>query len=353
MSFRTFLTAAVCMLPLAACAPESGEATGEETSSDDSAVSGDIVYQVTRPDYRKCMYPMCGGVFIKAVNKAKTKCFDGTSQDECYVADIDDAALGLTGKQADEVRLATLQGKVLLSAELEQLQDGYAKLLVHKAFEAQTGHDATGTYYLVEPSGITCIKAPCPNFHARKLNSSSTKQVTDIDLSQLGLDQDAIDRTMNAVFETHIIVSGTIASVQTPAGTEKRLTVSELFDTVEPETLLCMSHSECGDGAYCNFDECLSGCTDGQICPAVCYGACVPGDAPVCPGGGTICQAFCTGGDIDIPQGCAIPACDCPIQQPGSCFAACGSAAPDKSCYCDDSCAQYGDCCEDYAAQCQ
>jgi hypothetical protein len=353
MSFRTFLTAAaVVLVPLSACAPDSSEPAAEENASEESAVAGDTVYQVTRPDYRKCASPMCGGVFIKAVNKTKTKCFDGSSQDECYVADIDDSKLGLTGEQADEVRLATLDGKVLLSAELVEVQDGYANLLVHKAYQAETGHAVTGSYWLVEPSGITCIKAPCPNFHARKLNSSSTKLITDIDLSSLGLDEARQSEIMNAVFETHIIVSGSIASIATQAGTEKRLTVSEVFDTVEATTALCLADDDCGSGSHCDHSECLSGCADGQICPAVCYGACVPGDAPVCPGGGTICQAMCTGGDIDIPEGCPVPACDCPIQKPGSCFAACGGAAPDKSCYCDDGCAQYGDCCSDYASQC-
>ena len=353
MSFRTFFTAAVvCLAPLSACAPDSSGEPAEDRVTDESAVAGDTVYRVTRPDYRKCAWPMCGGVFIQAVNKTKTKCFDGSSQEECYVAGIDDAKLGLVGTQADEVRMATYAGKVLLSGELTQVQGEYANLLVHKAFEASTDHLATGSFYLVEPSGITCVKAPCPNFNARKLNSSSTKLITDIDLSSLGLDDAAQSEIMNAVFETHIVVSGSIASVQTQAGTEKRLTVSEIFETVEPTTSLCLAHDDCGAGSHCDHTECLSGCAEGQVCAAVCYGACVPGDAPVCPGGGTICEAMCTGGDIDIPDGCPIPACDCPIQNPGSCSSACGGAAPDKSCYCDASCEDYGDCCTDYASQC-
>ena len=354
MSFRTLVTAAaVCLLPLSACAPDSTEPGSEENASEESAVSGDTIFQDTRPDYRKCAWPMCGGVYVKAINKSETKCFDGSKQEECYVAGVDEAKLGLTGDQAGEVAMAIREGKVLLSGEFDQVKDGYANLLVHKAFQAQTGNVVTGTHYMVEPSGITCVKAPCPNFTANKLNGASKKLVTDIDLSALDLDDAGQEAIMKAIWETHIIVSGTIANVDTSIGVEKRLSVSEVFQTVEPITQLCLSHDACGAGSHCDFTQCLSNCVEGQVCPAVCYGACVPGDAPVCPGGGTICQAFCTGGDIDIPEGCAIPACDCPINKPGSCASACGGAAPDKSCYCDDSCEQYGDCCEDYATECK
>jgi hypothetical protein len=36
-----------------------------------------------------------------------------------------------------------------------------------------------------------------------------------------------------------------------------------------------------------------------------------------------------------------------------SCRAACGGSAPDGSCWCDDQCAEYGDCCSDRAEHCQ
>lgn len=36
----------------------------------------------------------------------------------------------------------------------------------------------------------------------------------------------------------------------------------------------------------------------------------------------------------------------------GSCANSCGGASPDQTCYCDDVCAQYGDCCEDIVEHC-
>lgn len=39
---------------------------------------------------------------------------------------------------------------------------------------------------------------------------------------------------------------------------------------------LCLSADDCDGGTVCDTSECLSGCADGEICPEVCYGQCVP-----------------------------------------------------------------------------
>jgi hypothetical protein len=57
-----------------------------------------------------------------------------------------------------------------------------------------------------------------------------------------------------------------------------------------------------------------------MMCPAVCYGVCTEGEPPP-------------------PAG-------------ASCDGACDGASSDQSCWCDDSCSYYGDCCSDYAAVC-
>lgn len=52
---------------------------------------------------------------------------------------------------------------------------------------------------------------------------------------------------------------------------------------VDPTPKLCLGDDACGAGEVCDHSECLSGCPDGGICPAVCFGQCVPGDdEPAC-----------------------------------------------------------------------
>lgn len=278
MSFRTFLTAASLAVSFAACAPDSSVETLEDSSTDERAVSGDVVYVVTGRDFRKCSYPMCSGFFVKAVNKAKTTCFDGSKQTECYVSAIDTTGLGLSGTDADELRAAVESGQVLLSAELTELDEpegvpaGFAKLQVHKAYQAETGNEVTGSYYVVEPSGITCITTPCASLDARKINSTSVKPVTNIDFSALGLTEGEQQAFLSTIFEQNLVVSGSLSTVNTPAGREKRLTLSEIFSTVQ----------------HTSQDSCVDACggqsPDGCYCDDLCveYGDCCADHADAC-----------------------------------------------------------------------
>ena len=40
---------------------------------------------------------------------------------------------------------------------------------------------------------------------------------------------------------------------------------------------LCMSTDQCGEGEVCDHSVCHSNCSPGLVCPAVCFGECVPG----------------------------------------------------------------------------
>ena len=45
-------------------------------------------YFTVRPDFRKCLFPLCGGYFVKAVNRTLTPCPDGSLKAECYIASL-------------------------------------------------------------------------------------------------------------------------------------------------------------------------------------------------------------------------------------------------------------------------
>lgn len=131
-------------------------------------------------------------------------------------------------------------------------------------------------------------------------------------------------------------------------------------DAPAPE--LCLADDACGPGRVCDHSECLSGCADGMICPAVCYGQCVDAPAP------TMCGGFagfpCPAGQecVDDPADDCDPAnggadcggicIDAPPPAANSCQGHCGGPSEDKSCYCDDLCEGYGDCCSDFAELC-
>ncbi|MFO0616782.1 MAG: DUF6748 domain-containing protein [Polyangiaceae bacterium] len=308
------------LAPLSACAPEAPvESNPEESSEVDArAVGVDTVYVVVGQDFKKCAWPMCGGVYVKAVNQTKTTCADGSKAAQCYVADLDLVALGLNEQEASDTRNAAVAGRVLLSGGFGPIP-GFAstKLVVQKAFEQRTDAVPTGTFYTVGPSGIVCITTPCPSLAAHKMNAGTTTNVTDVDFSALGLTSDEVAAAFETIQAKNLVLSGTIKTT----GNKKKLKVSQIFDTVEPATqALCLTDAACGANMHCDTSVCLSNCAPGMVCPAVCYGACAPG-APA-PTGGT-------------------------------CVDACGDQSADETCWCDPACTYYGDCCADYASTCK
>jgi hypothetical protein len=140
------------------------------------------------------------------------------------------------------------------------------------------------------------------------------KPLTDLDFSALGLSSDEAAAAANTVATTGLVISGSIKT----QGQKKTLKATQIFDTVQAEQQLCLNDAACGEGAFCDMSVCLSNCPPDMVCAAVCHGACTPGEEP-------------TG---------------------ASCVDACGGASADESCYCDDACDYYGDCCTDYAGEC-
>lgn len=59
------------------------------------------------------------------------------------------------------------------------------------------------------------------------------------------------------------------------------LEASEGADVSKP-LLLCLTDDACKEGQYCDHSECLGNCPPDQICPAVCWGQCLPEEGDPC-----------------------------------------------------------------------
>jgi len=66
------------------------------------------------PDLRDCLYPICGGWFVERVNHADMRCADGTMQPQCYVLEVDWAALGLDPVREAELVAAAYRDEVIV-----------------------------------------------------------------------------------------------------------------------------------------------------------------------------------------------------------------------------------------------
>lgn len=305
---------------VAACAPDTSAPTSEDVDSvEDQRVEADTVYVVTGRDFRKCAWPMCGGYFVKAINKAKTTCFDGTKQPECYVSDLDLTPMELPEEQSFAVRDRATAGEVLISGNLQPVGgdfgNGFGKLVGFKAWQNRDAGAVSGTAHLVASSGIVCITTPCPSLEARKINSTVVKAVTDLDFAALDLTDDEEAAAGSVAATTGLMATGSMKT----KGNKKVFVAKQIFDQVQPELPLCTTDDQCGADAHCDMTECLSPCAPGMVCPAVCMGACKPG---------------------------------APVVSTSTCQDRCGSSSEDVSCWCDALCEDYGDCCDDFIASC-
>jgi hypothetical protein len=286
------LLVAVAFVPACTASTEDlGEDVIDEGSDALSSNPNSGYFIVTRPDYRRCASPMCGGVFVKRVNANKTRCMDGTYQAECYVADVDLSGVGLSTGVADEFEYEFKQGRGLVRASFSKNpQNGkIANLKVAEAWKAATGNAPTGTFYRAADNGIRCIKAPCPSTSAFKLNSNASTQIKSVSLAGSGATQPQIEEALARVGTAEgILVSGGIAIPKClPQATQcgPLLSADQFYLRLAPSRVgkACGSRGlePCGAGEYCAFDSTCGATDKGGTC-AVKPEVCIQLYQPVC-----------------------------------------------------------------------
>ncbi len=77
-----------------------------------------IVYDLDQ-DFRRCMYPLCGGYWASEVNLDSSVCADGTVADACYVAELDLSPLGVPPRVEPLIRNAIANGTLLIGGHIE------------------------------------------------------------------------------------------------------------------------------------------------------------------------------------------------------------------------------------------
>ncbi len=294
---HALLLSVLPILGVAGCAAETAAPDDAEVAdaTEDLTAGGNSGYfMVTHRDLRRCVSPLCGGVFVKRVNQAKTACADGSLQDECYVSEITYAGAGLSAREESDLHAAVEGGKALIKARLYKHKFNGATLGTLKATEGwlgATGSAATGTFYRGADNGIRCIKAPCPSTTAYGLNGADSHNVISVNLSTTATpaDPDVLASAENALFTKEgILFAGGIAIPKClpTANCGPFATVTEFYTRVtHTEGSSCGGRGmgTCGTSQFCNW-------TAGGICgradaagscayaPDVCYQLV----APVC-----------------------------------------------------------------------
>lgn len=286
-----------------------------EAGDKSDSLAASSTYYTARRDMRRCVYPICGGFWVKRVNRATTRCADGRYAAECYVPELDLSAIGLNDQQ-DGVLVNSLEaGRALVRGRITTKvinEQSWGVLAATEGWLGQIEATPSGDFLRARDSGIRCVRAPCPSIHVSLLNYAAHINVTD--LAGEAITEKVPDQLGN---DGGVLLAGRIYQ----RGQQRivRATQSYLRMIPQPEQVVscaelsleaCASEPMCEVGPTgCDRPRCVDDGEGGRVCnPCDPYIGCrhkaCTSDTD-CPGG-TTCQPLyvCVTTPCDAPSFC-------------------------------------------------
>jgi hypothetical protein len=177
---------------------------------------------LVRPDLRLCPSPLCGGAWVRRVNRIETRCVGGVSRRECYVASI--SGVAVPAKAGGLVRGRIVPAGIAGFPEL-------GRLTATSAWRAGGSGTPTGTVYRVADNGVRCVTHPCFSLGAVASGTSRRVTLSGIDLSATGASP-ALERRARALLARGgLYLAGTIRVVpdEGPAGDGRTLVAAAFW----------------------------------------------------------------------------------------------------------------------------
>jgi hypothetical protein len=218
-------------------------------------------YYTYRPDMRECVSPVCGGFFVKQVNKKFTICADGSYQNECYVS-------GISWATKDAPPLSHVGNLLIQGAIAKKYFPPFGSLGVFKvnaAYKAATNKilNTAVLFAGLQQNGLVCITTPCFSYDEYILNSSKTRMISGVNLKTTGATEkqlaSAYERLANGKL---LIAAGYNRQINKPFGLGITFEAKEFYLPVKKPTGICP------DGYISNGGQCVTptiGCIAPQI----------------------------------------------------------------------------------------
>jgi hypothetical protein len=174
-------------------------------------------YYLARADARLCPSPMCGGIWVRLVNRSQTTCGDGSGQRECYAAEADLRGLRVAEKRRAELQRLLTEGRALARGKLVGGQvEGFPDLDVLVVSEVWTASSSPsrprGVLHRLRDNGVRCVTTPCFSVHAARLNVGRHVDLSDVDLSRSGTPIAEQRRALAQLSDPGLIATGRVGA---------------------------------------------------------------------------------------------------------------------------------------------
>jgi hypothetical protein len=137
----------------------------------------------------------------------------GVRSTECYVAEIDWRAAGLSAAQAAAFQSEIGAGRGLIRGTIasKSYPDAgrLSVLAATEAWRAISANPPSGIFYRVSDNGVRCGTTPCFWVHNARLNSSLDRDVSSLDLSAVRVTVEGGRKMLSAAGSTGILAAGT------------------------------------------------------------------------------------------------------------------------------------------------
>ena len=212
----------------------------------------------TRDDMRMCPSPVCGGFYVKALNRLWTLCADGSQTADCQVLQLDFSLLDMSEKEQAGFQQAFTDGLGVIKGKLIQTQQNgilFTTLNIYEAWLAQTGREPRNTgFFRVHDTGIQCITTPCLTVDESLLNLPWDRFIAGVDLSASGAETDQINAGYQEMKTGFVIATGHHQIVQGPAGFSQILVAGEFY--LPAERVQACGKTVCPPGQACCNPSC-------------------------------------------------------------------------------------------------
>jgi len=215
---------------LGALAAAIGTLVASASVADADSISTTSTYFIAHPDTRRCAPPSCGGIWVRRLNQPLTTCHDGVDRAECYVPSADFATITTSEDEVSYLNARLSQGALVVRGALADKNysgvGNLGTLIATEAWDAATDEFPADDFYFAYDSGIRCTTAPCDSFHIANVNTTTSRNITDLDLQQVpNVSDEMIQDAMTELLAARIVVAGTIVT----ASPESKLIASQFY----------------------------------------------------------------------------------------------------------------------------